>query len=101
MQTLRTIIETTRQHGSGIGIVLFPDPGPDMGPSYPYAFLHDRVLGVCRETQTTCVDLRSDFASVKDRRSLWVSQFDHHPSARANEMAAVDILKIFQAEWSK
>ena len=98
---LRAIIDDTRQHGSAIGIVLFPDAGPDLGDAYPFAFLHDHVLGVCQESRVTCLDLRSAFARVKDRRSLWVSPFDHHPSARANEIAAVKILEVFEREWVK
>jgi hypothetical protein len=81
-------------------MVLFPDFGEDLGPAYPYAFLHERVLAFCRETGVTCLDLRDTFARVHDRRSLWVSPFDHHPSARANEMAAVRILEAFRAEWA-
>ena len=98
---LRTIIDDTRSSGSAIGIVLFPDAGFDLGEAYPFAFLHDHVLDICREDKVTCLDLRSTFAAVKDRRSLWVSPFDHHPSARANELAALRILEVFKHEWEK
>jgi lysophospholipase L1-like esterase len=99
--TLKKIIAETRGQGRGIGIVLFPDPGPDMGDSYPFAYLHDRVMAVCRETNIPCLDLRKDYAAVSDRRSLWVSPFDHHPSAKANEIAAVKILETFRRYWGK
>ncbi len=95
-ETLKTIIDEVRSQGRAIGIVLFPDPGPDLGDSYPFAYLHDHVMNVCRETNVPCLDLRKDFAAIPDRRSLWVSPFDHHPSARANEIAAVKILEVFR-----
>ena len=100
-ETLKKIINEVRSQGRAIGIVLFPDPGPDLGESYPFAFLHDHVMNVCRETDVPCLDLRADFAAVSDRRSLWVSPFDHHPSARANEIAAVKILDVFRRYWVK
>ena len=100
-ETLKKIIGEVRSQGRSIGIVLFPDPGPDLGDSYPFAFLHDHVLAVCREHHVPCLDLRQDFAAIPDRRSLWVSPFDHHPSARANEIAAVKILEVFQRHWAK
>jgi hypothetical protein len=100
-ETLKKIIGEVRSQRRAIGIVLFPDPGPDLGESYPFAFLHDHVINVCRESDVPCLDLRKDFAAIPDRRSLWVSPFDHHPSARANEIAAVRILEVFRPHWSK
>ncbi len=100
-ETLKKIIDEVRSQGRAIGIVLFPDPGPDLGDSYPFAYLHDHVMNVCRETNVPCLDLRKDFAAIADRRSLWVSPFDHHPSARANEIAAVKILEVFRRHWLK
>ncbi len=98
---LRDIVGVARRHGIEIGIVLFPDTGASLDANYPYEFLHERVLGICREEGLHCLDLRRDFARVKDRRALWVSPFDHHPSARANEMAAVRILEVFEKDWEK
>lgn len=100
-EALTKIINEVRSQGRAIGIVLFPDPGPDLGEGYPFAFLHDHVMSVCRQTHVPCLDLRKDFAAVSDRRSLWVSPFDHHPSARANEIAAVKIREFFQRHWVK
>ena len=98
---LHQIIDISRAHGIPLGIVLFPDAGPELGHTYPFAFLHERVLAMCKEERVPCLDLRDAFAAVKDRRSLWVSPFDHHPSARANEIAAVKILEVFQHHWQK
>ena len=98
---LREIIDTARRHNIGIGIVLFPETGFPLDATYPFEFLHERVLAICQEEGIRCLDLRHDFANVKDRRSLWVSRLDQHPSARANEIAAVKILEAFQRDWVK
>jgi hypothetical protein len=98
---LHEMVDATRRSGAGMAIVLFPDPGQDLGPAYPFAFLHERVMAVCRQEAIPCIDLRNDFAAVKDRRALWVSPFDHHPSAKANEVAALRILDRLQRSWTK
>lgn len=98
---LHQIVDTAQRAGVKIGIVLFPDPGQDLGAEYPFAFLHERVLAVCRQEAIPCIDLRADLATVKDRRALWVSPFDHHPSAKANEIAALKILERLQNRWVK
>lgn len=98
---LHEIVETSQRAGANIGIVLFPDPGQDLGPDYPFAFLHERVLAVCRQEAIPCIDLRADLATVKNRRALWVSPFDHHPSAKANEIAALKIIERLQNHWVK
>ena len=98
---LREIIASARGRQTPIAIVLFPDPGQDLGDGYPFAFLHDRVLALCRAEAIPCIDLRAALAVVKDRRALWVSPFDHHPSAKANEIAALEILQTLQKHWTK
>lgn len=100
-ELLTRIIDECRHRGRSIGIVLFPDLGAEPGERYPYAYLHDRVLELCLRNGVPCLDLRDTFAATRDRRSLWVSQFDHHPSARANEIAALKILEVFGTEWQK
>jgi hypothetical protein len=97
---LREFITTAQSRGSEVGLVLFPDTGPPLDANYSFGYLHDRVLRICAETGITCLDLRRDFAAVKDRRSLWVSPFDHHPSAKANELAALKIMEVFRPQWS-
>lgn len=81
------------------GFVLFPDSGFDLDDRYPFAFLHERELAFCTDQQITCVDLRQAFRQIPDRRRLWVNRLDHHPSAMANEIAAIEILKAFNSEW--
>ena len=98
---LHEIVETARRAGADTGIVLFPDPGQDLGVNYPFAFLHERVMAVCRQEAIPCIDLREAFSTITDRRALWVSPFDHHPSAKANAIAALKILDQLDNYWIK
>ena len=97
---LRALIEFCRGLGVPIGIVLFPDTAGGLGADYPFAYLHDRVLETCAAEGITCVDLRKDFAAVKRRQSLWANTLDHHPSARANAIAAERILETYSGMWA-
>jgi len=96
---LQDLIASAQQANVGIGVVLFPDTAADLGDRYPFGYLHERVLDVCNERRITCVDLRSDFAAVRDRQSLWANRLDHHPSAKANAIAAERILQVFSPTW--
>jgi hypothetical protein len=97
---LLDLIAQCRKFGVPIGIVLFPDTAADLGQQYPFAYLHERVLDVCRMQGSTCLDLRNDFSLVKDRRSLWANRLDHHPSALANSVAAVRIFETYSGVWA-
>ncbi len=98
-EILRDFIVRCRDQGVRVGMVLFPDSGHDLGPRYPYQYLHDRVREVCRDEDVTCLDLREPFARIKNRQSLWVNPFDAHPSVRANAIAAAAILTVFESVW--
>jgi len=99
-ELLRDMIATAQQAHVPIGIVLFPDTAVPIDDHYPFAYLHERVLDVCAERGITCLDLRSDFARIKDRQTLWASRLDHHPSARANLIAAERILETYSGVWA-
>jgi lysophospholipase L1-like esterase len=96
---LNDLVFRCKQAGVGVGIVLFPDTAGRMGAEYPFAYLHQRVQDVCDAQEITCLDLRNDFAAIKDRQSLWASRLDHHPSARANAIAAERIMETFAKNW--
>jgi hypothetical protein len=98
---LRDLVSSAQRAQVPIGIVLFPDTAGDLGEGYPFAYLHERVLDVCRERGITCLDLREDFARIKDRQSLWANRLDHHPSAKANAIAAERILQTFSPAWAR
>jgi hypothetical protein len=98
---LEDLIVSAQRANVGIGIVLFPDTAGDLGARYPFGYLHERVLDVCSERRITCVDLRSDFAAVRDRRSLWANRLDHHPGAKANAIAAERMLQMYSPIWAQ
>ena len=100
-QRLEDLITLCQRAGVPVGIVLFPDTAGDMGAKYQFAYLHDRVLGVCAERGLTCMDLRREFSAIHDHRTLWASILDHHPSARANAIAAERLLETFSPTWVK
>lgn len=93
------LTNVVRKAGIRFGFVLFPDSGFDLGDRYPFTFLHERELAFCAEQKLPCVDLRPAFAQIPDRRKLWVNRLDHHPSALANQIAALEILKTFEPEF--
>ena len=86
---LRQFISRTRAAGVPTGAVLFPATD-SMGPNgldYPFGFIHDRVQAICAEERIVFVDLLAPFARAGDPHSLWVSPFDAHPNALANQRA--------------
>jgi lysophospholipase L1-like esterase len=100
---LREFIERARETGAGVGTVLFP--APDVmgkhGSNYPFRYLHERVLRTCGTEQIYCLDLFHAFSSIEDPRSMWVSPFDAHPNAMANQRAAREILRVFAPIWHR
>jgi hypothetical protein len=97
---LRQLISRCKAANVPVGIILFPDTAAPIDKNYPFGFLHDRVLATCDDMQLTCVDLRDSFAAIKDRKTLWASRLDHHPSPKANEIAAEKILQTYSGQWA-
>jgi lysophospholipase L1-like esterase len=100
---LRQFISRTRAAGVPTGAVLFPATD-SMGPNglgYPFGFIHDRVQAICAEERIVFVDLLAPFASAGDPHSLWVTPFDAHPNALANQRAAAEILDAFAESWRR
>ena len=62
--------------------------------------LHDRVLATCDGMQA---DVHRSAREISRRskidRSLWANRLDHHPSARANAIAAERILETYSGQW--
>lgn len=96
---MRRFIQACRDRGAEVGIVLFPDAGVSFGADYPYHFMHEQVRRICGEEAITCHDLLPRLAAVEDHRALWVTPLDSHPSVRANQLAAEEILKVFAPMW--
>lgn len=99
-QIMLDLIARCRQAMVPLGIVLFPDTTGQLGAEYQFAYLHERVLDICREQDLPCVDLTPSFSLVKDRGALWANRLDHHPGALANEIAAVKILEKYSPIWA-
>lgn len=96
---MRRFIERCRDRGVEVELVLFPDAAVDLGPRYPYQFLHDRVAAICLDEGVTCLDLLSAYRQVPDRFALWVTPLDAHPSALANRLAADAVLTTLAPLW--
>jgi lysophospholipase L1-like esterase len=97
--SILAIIDACRREGVPLSFVLFPDTGAPIDANSPFGYLHERLLETCREQSIRCVDLREAFAAIKDRQSLWANRLDHHPSGRANTIAAMKILETFSTDW--
>lgn len=96
---LRQFVTRARAAGVPVGIVFFPSPERWRKP-YPFRYLHDRVQRLCVQQQIRCVDLLVPFAtSFPNPATMWVSRFDHHPNAAANQRAATAILREWQYVW--
>lgn len=96
---MRELFRAARSLNAGLGIVMFPDTGYELDAGYPFQFLHERLQALCEEERVTCVDLRGDFAAVKNRRALWANRLDAHPSAQANAIAAAAVSRAFEEQW--
>jgi lysophospholipase L1-like esterase len=99
MKALANFINECRVRKIGLGIVLFPDFSFELGTSYPFMFLHERVVNLCKRNKIICIDLRATFARYRDRKALWVNHFDAHPGSFANEIAANRLIEAFAPIW--
>jgi hypothetical protein len=94
-----TLIALCRERSVPLGIVLFPHMRGIAMPTYPFDFLHERVLAQCAREGVDCLDLRAVMAHASRRGPLDVNRFDSHPNARANRIAAEEILRRFGPVW--
>src|SRR5207237_5151196 len=99
--SLRHIADKPYRARACRGLVLFPmtDALGPYGAGYPVGFVHDRVRQIGADEQIPVLDLLAAFSSYKDPTSLWVSPFDAHPNAIANERAAQEIRATFARVW--
>jgi hypothetical protein len=84
----------------GVGAFFYPQleaVGGDLG-HFPNEFLLERMLATCRGLGVHCVDLRGPLTALQPQER-WVNQFDHHPGAEANRVAAAAVLAEFEQEW--
>ncbi len=74
-----------KAHGARFGIVLFPIL--HKLSENPLARVHETIGAACAEMGIPFLDLTPALA-VEPDRALWVHPTDHHPDARAHELAA-------------
>ncbi len=92
-------IKICKRESIPVGIVLFPQFSESLREDYTLDFLSMRVLSQCQTEQIMCIDLKNTYSKVDPISLLWVNQFDHHPSALANKLAAKQIIDNFGAQW--
>jgi hypothetical protein len=99
ISALTEFLRVLRAGNIPMGIVLFPDLRVIKQKSYPFGYLHDRVLKVCDEQDMDCLDLHGLMAQASTTSSLVVNRFDGHPNAFANRIAADALLERFGSTW--
>jgi hypothetical protein len=82
---LAAMSTAARAHGVRCGVALFPLLY--RVADRPLADVHDVFRDACAAQGTPYLDLTDALASERDV-ALWVHPTDHHPSARAHELAA-------------
>ena len=75
-----------RRYGKRFGIVIFPFM-EDLG-RYGFTDIHEKIRKVAAAHGIPCLDLLPAFAGLGDASMQLSPAFDHHPSARANAVAA-------------
>jgi GDSL-like Lipase/Acylhydrolase family len=99
ISALTEFLRVLRANNIPMGIVLFPDLRVIKQESYPFGYLHGRVLKLCDEQGMDCLDLRGLMARASTTSSLKVNRFDGHPNALANRIAADALLERFGSTW--
>ena len=98
---LQQFIERARAAGVPSGGVLFPALYGlgQKETNYQFDWMNDRIRTIYTVEQTPYLDLLPAFLTIRDAQSLWVSPFDPHPNAKANQLAAIAILNKFESIW--
>jgi len=91
---LAAIRDVTRARGARLGLVLFPLL--DRLTENPYARVHELIREACGEMDVPFLDLTPALA-VEPDHALWVHPRDHHPDARAHELAAQAMTPFVEA----
>jgi hypothetical protein len=96
---LRRLLEVPRRHGLPGAMILWRHPSEGGIELAATAGLIDRVLAVCAEQETTCLDLGPALVGHASNDRLIVNRFDHHPNGRANALATEAVLAAFGPLW--
>lgn len=84
-QLLGAMRHRAREAGATFAVALFPLL--HRLDARPLDAVHQDVAQACRELDVPFLDLSAAFEG-RDERDLWVHPIDHHPNARAHELAA-------------
>lgn len=83
-------------------IVVFPEYNPsNPNEPYPYEEFHNKIKDIVSEINSEksynikIVDLLEAFGGVPDKKELVLNPTDNHPTIKANEIAASEIIKEF------
>ena len=62
---------------------------------YPFAAIHERIAGICRDKNVPLLDLLPAYRCYR-AEDLWVHPTDHHPNEIAHRIAAEELLRFLQ-----
>ena len=86
--------ELTRKNGVRLGLVIFPELY-ELTEKYPFRQIHHRVREAAERLDIPVLDLLDTFLG-EEPETLWVHATDHHPNARAHQMAAKEIMQFLK-----
>jgi len=84
----------TGRHGAGLALVIFPELY-ELTEKYPFRNIHVRVREAAEDLGIPVLDLLDTFTG-EEPETLWVHETDHHPNARAHDIAAGAILRFLE-----
>lgn len=97
-EAAKTALEDMRRRseaaGASFAVVIFPLL--HRLAERPFARIHATVAAACAEGGVPVLDL-TQALSVRRERDLWVHPTDHHPNARAHELAASAISPLVES----
>ena len=93
-RALAQAAELTRKYGVRLGLVIFPELY-ELTEKYPFRQIHRRVREAAEGLGIPVLDLLDAYMG-EDPETLWVHATDHHPNARAHQMAAKEIMHFLK-----
>lgn len=94
-KALQELVTVTGARGIKLQLVLLPELH-DVGDSYPFRFVHDRVKAVLARHGTPVLDLNGAFRG-HEPKTLWVSPGDAHPNPTAHRIIAERVYEALTA----
>lgn len=95
---LLAIFELARSREVPLAAVLWPYVD-SLSDYTTFSFLMDQTLATCQSKNVRCIDLRPVLRQGVEAGDLVVDEFDGHPNALANALAAEAVLDALGPEW--